>query len=478
MSDQDQDTPLGVERALLGALLLAPEKLQAIRERVAPGDFNLGKHRAIYEAMVSMPGKVDLPTLTDQLKKAGKGEAASYLSELLGDMTYTTANVAEYARRIRENSRAMETRTLLLGSLDKLKDKPGDYRAILDQLKAGAEDQIRAADREGAAVPSMREVLAQVEEEIWGSHSKPIPTFSQGINQNLNGGLQGGKVYTIAGKAGGGKTTLALQILEEITQDNSKKAKGEPLDICLYIHLEQGRAELLVKSYSRLGKINSGCFEEHTVKPGDELVKKARETYANRIAPYFYVVEGGEGSTLRDVRAQIRKVDGQIKGAHQLIVCVDPFQRLRTGDRDLDMEEISKVGAVASGLKIMARELKVAVILLSDTTKAEVVKMEEGEASPTAIRGSYMPEHTTDVSAVILRYDNPDRFPQDRSEAYKKLEEYYRAYIKTPAAEDEAAVYAELVFSKNRSGRTLPVPFLWKRAYNQFIPVEKLRGDE
>ena len=88
-----------------------------------------------------------------------------------------------------------------------------------------------------------------------------------------------------------------------------------------------------------------------------------------------------------------------------------------------------------------------------------------------------MPEHTTDVSAVLVAYEDPGKpFPEDKTEDYRALVGACGGarYMDTPPARDAAAVYAVLSFSKNRSGRTLPVPFLWKRAYSQFIPAEKL----
>lgn len=481
MTNQDQDLPQEIERALLGALLLNPGLIPQIRELVAPGDLSGQNYRIIYETLISMPGQVDMITLTDQLRKAGRLAdigGSAYLAELVG-ADFSTARVGEYAKRIKQNSRAREAEALLRESLDKLKETPGDYRAILDQIKAGAEGQIRAADHEGAAIPFMRDILAEVEERIFNPKRKPIPTFSQGINENLNGGLQRGKVFTITGRAGGGKTTLALQIMEKIAQGNvQRKAKGEPLDICLYVHIEQGTDELVIKSYSRLGGINGGRFESQTILPDDERVEKARQIYSQEIAPYLCMYRVGAGYLLRDLKALVRKVDAQIREDHQLIVCVDPFQRLQTGERDLDKDEVRQVGAVASGLKTMAQDLQVSVILLSDTTKGAVRDMaEDKEPTGTEGRGSYMIEHATDISAVIQTYDKKS-FQDDKSKEHGELVRLCGAYMDTEDARKEAAVYAVLSFSKQRSGGTGPVPFLYKKAYNQFLPLEEIPAQE
>ena len=394
------------------------------------------------------------------------------MMELLSDQYYSPAQVEQYVREIRESSKARAAGALLRENLAKLNDTPGDYRAILDKAKEGLEDQIRAADQEGGAVPSMREVLMEVEEEIFNSPYRPIPTFSRTLNENLNGGLQRGKVFTIVAPAGGGKTTFALQLLDEVARSNGRRG-AEPLRVALYLAMEPSRAELLVKSYSRLGKINGGEFEKG-LKPDHEKVKGARSVYAQEIAPYLYLVQGGEGITLRDVRALVRKVSGQIREAHQLVLCIDPFQLLKSGDHDLDKEEISRVGAVAAGLKILARDLKISVLLLSDTTKAEAEKMAKGEETATGIRGSYMGQQRTDISAVLLVYEDGRGFDENRSADHKRLADVCGAYINSDPGKATASVYAVLAFSKQRSGSVWPVPFLYKKAYNQFIPVEDL----
>jgi len=320
-----------------------------------------------------------------------------------------------------------------------------------------------------------------VEEEVFSRAFKPIRTFSMGINRNLNGGLQRGRVLTIAGPAGGGKTTLAHQIIDEIARGNSLKAAGEPRDVCLYVHLEQGRAELLIKSYSRLAGINGGDFERQTVEPEDDQIRKAREIYGREIAPYLYIVEGGEGITVREIRALVRKVAAQQTGPCQVVLCVDPFQRLSTGDPELDGDETSRVGAVASRLKILARDLQAAVILLADTTKEEAGKMKRGErVTGLGIRGSYLAEHITDVSATLGLYDPGDGVSAftGRGEFHERLDQICGGSMGSLEMISAVAVYADLSFSKQRSGSSWPVPFLYKKAFNQFVPLEKLTAGE
>lgn len=482
--DQKQTVILAVEKNLLGGLLLDPGQIAKIREQLPPADFYGKQNRIIYETLAGMESEeVSLELVIAALDKAGKLEEAGgevCLLELL-EATPTSAHVKAHAREIREAAGVRRVEKLAQEARLALKGRPGDYREILDKLKDGAERLIREADLAGGAVPSMREILLDVEEAVFCRKYKPIPTFSEGLNINLNGGLQRGRVFTIAGPAGGGKTTLAHQILDEIARDNRGKVSGDPWNVCLYVHLEQGRAELLIKSYSRLGEINSGDFEKQKIEPEEERIKAVRETYGKEIAPYLYIVEGGEGLTVREVRALVRKVAAQQTGPFQIVLCVDPFQRLRTGDPDLDGDEISRVGAVASGLKILARDLQAAVILLADITKQGAKDMKEKEPVAAPIRGSYMAEHVTDVSAAILTYKPGEDIATfiGKGDFHRKLDEVCGGSMDTPELKEKAvAVYAELTFSKQRSGPAWPVPFLYKKAFNKFVPVEKLTARE
>jgi replicative DNA helicase len=476
------DSIRAVETAMLGGLLLDPKQIPEIKEALPPADFYSKQNQIIYEILTGMePEEVCLELVIAALSKAGTLEEAGgevYLVELL-EATPTSAHVKAHAREIREAAGARRVEKLVQEARLALKERPGDYREILDKLKDGAERLTREADLAGVEVPSMREVLLDVEEAVFCQDYKPIPTFSRGIDINLNGGLHRGRVFTIAGPAGGGKTTLAHQILDEIARRNKGKGPGDPRNVCLYVHLEQGREELLIKSYSRLARINGGNFERQEIKPEDERLNKAREIYSKEIAPYLYIVEGGERLTVREIRALVRKVAAQQTGPFQVILCVDPFQRLRIGDPDLDGDEISRVGAVATGLKILARDLQAAVILLSDTTKSGAEAMRDGKEPSGAIRGSYMAEHVTDVSAVILTYklDNEEEIKKftDKGKYPEKLARYCQ---RTPPVEAAAAVYAGLAFTKQRSGSTQAVPFLYEKAFNTFVPLEKLTDGE
>ena len=473
-----------MERAVLGIMLLSPSTVPEVEAALSADSFVTPTHRTIFRAILALHqggGMVDLVTVTQRLRDQGELEGiggVGYLTGLLEDQ-FLSSHLGTYLRELKEKAILRRSVADIRKADQKIREDPGQLRQALDEVRDKAEEHGRALDLAGKHIPPMREVLLDVEIVMFEKLGKPIPTFSEGMNRNLNGGFHAGKVCTIAGAAGGGKTTLIYQAAEEIAQANYGKEAGAILNIPVYVCMEQSQAEMLVKSYSRLAGINGSEFETGEISPDSPEIVEARKLYSKEIAPYMYIVEAGEGMMVSEVREIVRKIDSQITDPHQILLVVDPFQRLRTGDANLDKDEISRVGAVAGRMKLLARDLQIPVILLSDTTKEQVKSFAKGESnSGTAIRGSYMPEHTTDVSAVILT-GGPEKLREwgerakkagYRTRKYDEMSERCDTYIR-----DNGAIYpcyACLDFSKQRSGPTSSVLFLYKKALNTFVPLE------
>ena len=321
------------------------------------------------------------------------------------------------------------------------------------------------------------DIVSDKEEEL------PLPTFSETLNRNLNGGLQRGKVYTIVSPAGYGKTTFALQLLEEITKDNKIP--------CIFVAMEMSRKELFIKTLSRLAEVNSGDIEgKFFLNEGYENKNQLRpkmdeafENYGQNYAPYLYMLEGDGDWTVHKITEDIQEIMNQYRGENEdsprAVVCIDPFQRLSSGNRWMDYDNIKKVGKIASDLKRLARGLNIAIVLLSDTTKEATKRAEGGrEMGSTAIRESYLATHTTDVLGEIMIGNNLlDKLEKDVEDRWK--ERYEQAKMLHPLDTEEykssSPTYACLKLSKQRSGSTIPALFVYQKAYNKFVPIEDER---
>lgn len=474
------------ERQLLAAALRDGNLRQAEREGIVPGDFADHLNRRIFSAMRELErsagpgGGFILDQLTEVLKKGEAGGEPSgvqaRLSIIAGMEPLPPGVLTPYIAKMKEQATKRELVSYHLEAARRLQTGELDMGAHLTE----APDRFRA----WSVLPSVEVTpvsarLDEIDQRLLSEGTKPVPTFSAMLNKNLNGGLQRKKVLTIVAPAGAGKTTFALQLLEE-----TARAHQSDTSTCVgvYVSMEMAAEELVTKSYSRLGLLNSGRIEGKTIKedtPEMEKLAAAMKLYREKYADFVYIVEAPAGMKIDAVKWLTRKIKTQLEriaGEVFLILCVDPFQRLRTGDREIDADETARVGELASGLKKLARDEDISVVLLSDTTKAATENAEEGLAGgATAPRGSYMITHVTDLLAELRVIGAKAKEGKGKTTKGTPADAYRASFEADLPLGDcgygSLPTYAVLDFSKNRSGSVKDCRFVWQKAYNRFIPI-------
>jgi len=479
------------EETILAATLQAGSMKHA--EDLLPEEFYDTTRRRIFAAMRDLHRRGDL--IPDKLKEVlTKGEPPDLKAEESIAWRVDTLNLAEVGplsllpRKVAEIKNTALKRGMMLWHLDSAKALNAGELDVPEHVK-----DLRARGEKWEATPSSdtKPVSARLEEiyeSILTDKTKPVPTFSTALNKNLSGGLRRGEVLTIAAPAGAGKTTFILQLAEETVREQVKRAGADstvPPCALVYVSAEMSEKELVTKSLSRLGRVDSCRIRDKSI--GAEALEPAMERYAAEVAPVVYLVQARDGMTLDEVRGIARKVKTRLADAVRgtakdpaaedpfVILCVDPFQRLLTGHDAIDSEEISRVGALGSGLKKLARDLDVSVILAADTTKDVARRVAEGGGvGVAAIRGSYMATHTTDYEAAILTWGTKAPSEDELNEKLKKrFLPLVEGYSPDDFDEGSLAAYAVLSFSKNRFGLCEPCPFMWEMAYNRFVPIGK-----
>ena len=474
------------ERQLLAVALHDGNLRQAEREGIVPGDFADHLNRRIFSAILKLEhdagpgGRVIFDQLAEVLAKGEPtGEPSGVqarLSIIAGMEPLTPEVLAPYIAKMKEQATKRELVSYHLEAARQLQTGELDMGAHLTE----APDRFRAwSILPSVEVKPVSARLDEIDKRLLSEGTKPVPTFSAMLNKNLNGGLQRKKVLTIVAPAGAGKTTFALQLLEE-----TARAHQSDTSTCVgvYVSMEMAAEELVTKSYSRLGLLNSGRIEGKTIKedtPEMEKLTTAMKLYRKEYADFVYIVEAPAGMKIDAVKWLTRKIKTQLEriaGEVFLVLCVDPFQRLRTGDREIDADETSRVGELVGGLKKLARDEDISVVLLSDTTKAATENAEEGLAGgATAPRGSYMITHVTDLLAElrVLRPKAEDGKGKaaKRTPADESLEKLKADLPLADCGWDSLPFYAVLDFSKNRSGDVKDCRFVWQKAYNRFIPI-------
>jgi len=356
-----------------------------------------------------------------------------------------------------------------------------DFSTELPTIQSEAIDDIGSLQLEAQnGFRTNDQITPVVLKSLISTESIPIPTCFSDLNVLLNDGLQRGKMYTITGGAGSGKTTLALQIVDEIAVSNSF---GLPKVGIVYVAMELSAGELITKSYSRVSGLNGALLESKAWLTGSGLFPKdvceiaqrrlvsAAEKYSE-FERYILVLEGSNETRVGDIKSAVRWLKHKLD-ADTVLVVIDPLQRLLLGDERIDSNDTTRISMVAAEIKKMAIKLNIPVIALSDTTKEGRNIKDAGEG---AFRGSYMINHVSDVTMYINCDDNLVRaadlsgndLTQQEFERQAELEAKQSA---NPLERAKHSIYAVLHTSKQRTGPKRNVDFIYHRAINQFVEI-------
>jgi replicative DNA helicase len=448
---------------------------ERVKDNLSIEAFSSEECREIFKAILDLKkdGKpADMVMLCAE--KFKEPEKVILIANLI-DACVTPSNVNFYIREV--------GKAYLIRKLREVVQKSEDTNDI-DEFIEQISEARKKLDNLGTTVPSMQEIMVQLYDNIIESPLMPLPTFSATLNQNLNGGLQRGKLFLITGIAGGGKSTFAYQLLEEIA--------GNQQIHCLFIAIEQTREDLLIKSLSRLGSINSGHIErkdflDKEYESTHNLLKKLSQPcddYFTKYAPYMHIIDNMSTPTVAEIKWEIIKLQNKLKDENKdttIVLCIDPLQRLSSGSLDRDNNDpygMVKVEAIASQLKRLAKDLKIPIIALSDTTKSKAEDMEEGKkGGGGAFRGSYMLAHIPDITAEIrtgpkilesLIKDKDDEL----SEKYRSIQSAWSIEKAEKSEKAGFPTYAILDISKQKTGSTIKAVFLYYKAFNKFVPIE------
>jgi replicative DNA helicase len=346
---------LEAEQSVLGAILLENEAINQALEVLNPDDFYRESHREIFRDMAELSDRnqpVDAITMTDALRTRGKLEAIggpAYITELAACVP-TAANVAHYARIVREKAvlRALASTATEIASC--AYDSPLDVAALLDH----AEREVLAVRRteRGSVVrvsDDISTVLADFHRGLAGE--KPAGITYTGISKldQMIGGLGPSDMMLIAARPSMGKTSLITRIMEH----NALADRS-----VLLFSAEMSRRDIITRMLCAAAKIDLLAFrhvQRGMAKMGQAAVD-ALHREAERIGALPIFVDELPGS-VSVIRAKARRLAHKVKlGA----IFVDYLQMLEVEDRRANRER--QVAEMSVGLKRLAKELQVPVI--------------------------------------------------------------------------------------------------------------------
>jgi replicative DNA helicase len=438
---------LEAEQAVLGSLILLPERCDEVALVIKEDDFYDDANRRIYAQMHRLheSGKqIDPMLLVQALKDSGEFElvgGAAYLAEL-GSVVPTAAHAEHYARIVREKS---TLRSLILASTDILRDA---YDPTVDprEMLSRAEERVFGIleEKGEGKVHTIRDVLHQSisriharmkQDHAFGGIETGFDDFDE-----MTGGLHGSELLILAARPSMGKTALALNMVEHVAIN-----LREPT---LFVSLEMSAIELgdrLLCSRARVNghRLRNGHItnEERTL-----LTKTANEISG---APLF--IDDMPSRTMTEIAANARR----IKRRDRLKLIVIDYLQLIDPDNSRDPRQ-EQVAKIARRLKGLARELDVPVLCLAQLNR-QVESSRDNKPQLSNLRESGAIEQDADVVMFVHR------------------DEYYQTN-----EEDRQRVRgeADLLIRKQRNGPTGDVKLTWLHDFTRFTNAAPQQHEE
>ncbi len=427
------------EQAVLGSILIDPRCLPEVIELLRPEDFYLRQNREIYETVYSMFNysmTIDPVTVLDNMRQNGvydENTSRGYLLQLM-DTTPTAANVKEYIGIMKDKA-LLRSIAQAAGELSSMARDGTDTGQ--DVLEA-AEQRIYAI-RQGRAnrgLTPISTVLLDVYDRLneLAASDSAVPGLSTGLADldRAIAGLNKSDLILLAARPGMGKTSMALNILL-----HAGKFSGRSV---AFFSLEMSREQLALRlisneSFVDLKKLITGKLNE------DDWEKVAAA--ADALNRTRILIDDDSTVTVADINAKCRRVEDLG------LVVIDYLQLMQSaGGRQYAGENRQQVVSdISRALKIMAKELNVPVLCLSQLSRANEARTNK-RPMLSDLRESGAIEQDADIVLFLYREDYYDK-------------------------ESENHNLAECIIAKNRHGETGTVELQWLPEFTTFSSIER-----
>jgi replicative DNA helicase len=385
------------EESVLGALLLDRDAIIAVAEFLRPTDFYDERHKTVFECALELYEErvpIDVLTISEKLKKRKflkKLGGVSYLVELTNQVP-TAAHVEHYGKIVKDQA----TKRSLMKAASTLVDLSLDEGLAADELLDKAESQVFSLTQKhlGRTFTHVRDALAESFDRLDELHKKGeglrgVPTGFNDIDNTL-AGLQRSNLIILAARPGVGKTSLALNIAQNLAVRYSRPVG--------YFSLEMSKEELVDRLL--IAQADIDAWKLKTGKLSEEDFTKLSNAMGELADAPLYIDDTPALSIL-EMRTKARRL--QVESDVELLV-VDYLQLARSRQLENRVQEVSEI---SQGLKNLARELKLPILALSQLSRAVE---QRGKKRPQLadLRESGSIEQDADVVMFLWREDDED----------------------------------------------------------------------
>lgn len=431
---------LEAEQSVLGAVLLDSACLDAAMENLRPEHFFRREHQALFDIMIrksTLAQPVDFVTVLDTALREevfeSDSDAKIYLSRLV-QIVPSTGNIEAYARIVREKS---YIRSLVAAAREIIENsQSGDAQTLMDSAEQKI-FEIRQG-REGSQLLHIRPIMLELYDKLQRLSGEDRDKYSgipTGFNEldNLMTGLNRSDLILIAARPGMGKTSFAINIAMNVAKKAKKKVA--------VFSLEMSREQLVERILSTEALIPGSKMRSGELSDSEWVaIAEAAQRVVN--APVY--IDDSAGVTVPEMKARLRR-------QKDLGLVIVDYLQLMSGTSHSD-NRVQVVSEMTRQLKMMAKELNVPVIVLSQLSRG--------------------PEGRSDKRPMLSDLRESGSIEQD---ADIVLMLYRDSYYNRESTEQHIA---ECNVSKNRHGETGTVMLAWDGAHTLFSSLETYRHEE
>ncbi len=424
------------EQSVIGAVLADPSALPVVIEKIKPEYFYNEQHKAIYSIILRMftSGQpVDIITVLNEAEKLhifdSSTEGRRYLAEI-GDALPSTSNIESYCKIVADK---YFIRSLGLAA-----------RMILDDIQSGEQDSqllLDAAEqkiydiRQGRDVQGLIPIKAAITEayDRLGKISGPDKDKYVGARtgftllDSITSGLNKSDLIIIAARPGMGKTSFAMNIATNVARRSEKEV--------VTFNLEMSKEQLATRILSTEALVDSNSLRNGRIS-SEDWVKLATSAGYLSTLPLF--IDDTASMTVQQMKAKLRRTK------NLGLVIIDYLQLMESTSRSDN--RVVVISEITRQLKVMAKELNVPVILLSQLSRA-VESRTDKRPMLSDLRESGSIEQDADIVLFLYR------------------EAYYNK-------ESQRQNISECIVAKNRHGETGTVELIWDGQYTRFSNPE------
>ena len=429
------------EQSVLGSIFISPDLMVSLADILSEEDFYKPSNKIVFKTMLSLLRKgepIDATTMISALTSQGQIKhvgGINYIVELVNS-TPTSKNAEHYAKIVKEKS---TLRKIIAGLSDSLSSAyQGDVS--INDIIANTEKSMLDISNQNTGT-GFRNVA-----DILDTHMQIVETRSQtdgfvtGLSTGFIGldkittGLHEDNLIILAARPAMGKTALALNIAKHVAITENKPA--------VIFSLEMGAEDLIERMVASEGMVLAYHLKTGNLDTDEwkRLIQAQSNLYD---APIF--VDDTAGIRISEIRSKARKLAQEMGGLGVIII---DYLQLITGSKGENRQQV--VSEISRELKILAKDLKVPVIALSQLSRA-VEQRQDKRPMLADLRESGSIEQDADIVAFLYR------------DAY---------YQKEQADSQEVNNVTELILEKNRHGSLGTVKLYFHKEYTKFSSVE------